>query len=162
MMLSWRWDMESIDSCINRLKAIEEELPFWRELTEAEVDNNIHEMFDDLRFSEEEGTSVVKHYTDEFLQEQLLLFKEYISKGYDLMHITNSLKLKQEAQEDIAKFIASTYVKGHISVKGSSVIDADWVSEWSLKKAALMVKKIETDMHYRILMELLDEEKPGA
>ena len=155
--------MNIIDSCIGRLMEVENDHPFWREFTEAELDNDIMELNDDLKFSEEEGTNVIKIHADVFLHHMLEEFNLYISKGYDLMFVTVDDSKKKDAIEDIAKFIASTYVKGNLSVKiESSSLDIDWISKWSLKKATLMVKKMESDIHYRIFMELIDEEKPSA
>jgi len=155
--------MNIIDSCIGRLMEVENDHPFWREFTEAELDNDIMELNDDLKFSEEEGTNVIKIHADVFLHHMLEEFNLYISKGYDLMFVTVDDSKKKDAIEDIAKFIASTYVKGNLSVKiESSSLDIDWISKWSLRKATLMVKKMESDIHYRIFMELIDEEKPSA
>jgi hypothetical protein len=154
--------VERINCCIQRLSEIEESIPFWREPTSTELENDIHGIYEDIKFSEEEGSNVIKKWSDKFLERLLELFKEYISKGYDLMVINIGLNMKEDAKQDIAQFIASTYVKGNLSVKSSSTIDVDWLIDWSCSKAILVVKKLEFDLHYRIMNELLDEEKPNA
>ena len=111
-----------------------------------------------MKMAEDIGVNVIKTWAEKFIKIIMGRMEEYVRKGYEITSVSIEHNTKQEAIADIAKFISLSYIHGHASIKEETELDHDKLSLWATKKAIMIVKKIEMDMLYRVVMEVYDAE----
>lgn len=150
-------DCNKLDNCIRGIMELEEPMA-WRDLTEWEIKNNVFDLGKTLQFAEGVTSAVIGNITKKFIDELLASLKYKIEEDKDLANITLSISTIHEAISEIAFTIRKTYIDGHKSLDKNVRYNDKWLRGWSIRKAEILVKKIETDLVFKLLNDVYDKE----